>query len=210
MRTDDLIAVLSQDARPVLPTPERALAAPLLLAAAVAVGASLSILGLRDDVWEALAGGWFGAKLALAAALGAVGVALTLRSAAPGRLLSLWPAVMVAGALALLVGADIVLLGPEDAAERALGDNALKCLFFVPTLSIAPLVALLWALREGAATRPALTGALAGLTAGGIGAFAYGVHCTDDSPLFLAVWYAAAIALVMAAGALAGSRALRW
>ncbi|OYZ89891.1 MAG: hypothetical protein B7Y01_03290, partial [Xanthobacter sp. 17-67-6] len=35
-------------------------------------------------------------------------------------------------------------------------------------------------------------------------------HCPDDSPLFVAVWYCSAIAIVVGAGYLMGARVLRW
>ena len=38
----------------------------------------------------------------------------------------------------------------------------------------------------------------------------YATNCTDDSPLFVAFWYSLATLIVMAAGALAGRRLLRW
>jgi hypothetical protein len=38
----------------------------------------------------------------------------------------------------------------------------------------------------------------------------YGLHCSDDSPLFVVAWYGLAMLLVGAAGALAGHRLLRW
>ena len=81
---------------------------------------------------------------------------------------------------------------------------------FIPILSLAPLAIFLAVLREGASTRPVSTGALAGLLAGGIGAFFYAAHCPDDSPLFVASWYTIAIAAVTGMGALGGARWLRW
>jgi hypothetical protein len=54
-----------------------------------------------------------------------------------------------------------------------------------------------------------LTGAVAGLIAGGIAATFYAAHCVDDSPLFVATWYTLALALVTLAGALAGRWVLR-
>ena len=68
----------------------------------------------------------------------------------------------------------------------------------------------LWALRRGASTRPALAGAVAGLLSGGAAAAIYAVHCTEDSPLFYAVWYSLAILAVTGLGAALGSRVLRW
>jgi hypothetical protein len=65
-------------------------------------------------------------------------------------------------------------------------------------------------LRHGAPTRPGLTGAVAGLLAGGFGAAIYAAYCVEDSPFFMAAWYTLAIAGVAIAGALAGTRLLRW
>jgi hypothetical protein len=69
---------------------------------------------------------------------------------------------------------------------------------------------MLHAVRQSAPLRPALAGGAAGLLAGAVGAFAYGLHCTDDSPMFLALWYLAGISLVALAGAGLGRRVLRW
>ena len=57
---------------------------------------------------------------------------------------------------------------------------------------------------------PGLSGALAGLLAGGVGAARYAIHCTEDSPLFYATWYGIAILLATGIGAVAGRRVLRW
>lgn len=69
---------------------------------------------------------------------------------------------------------------------------------------------MLAALRDGAPSRPRLAAALAGLLAGGIGATFYATHCIDDSPLFVAVWYGAGIAIMAALGSVLGGRLLRW
>ena len=45
---------------------------------------------------------------------------------------------------------------------------------------------------------------------GGIAATFYAAHCPDDSPLFVAVWYPLAIAILTGLGALAGRFSLRW
>ena len=47
-------------------------------------------------------------------------------------------------------------------------------------------------------------------SASGLAAALYAAHCTDDSPLFVVVWYSAAIALVTMIGALIGPRVLRY
>jgi hypothetical protein len=80
----------------------------------------------------------------------------------------------------------------------------------IPLLSLAPLAALLAALRSAAPQSPARAGAAAGLLAAASGATLYAFHCFDDSPLFVATWYVLAAALVVLLGALLGRRLLRW
>ncbi len=93
---------------------------------------------------------------------------------------------------------------------RLVGNNWRTCLIAIPLMSLPLLAAALLGLRHGAPTRPAATGAIAGLLSAGLAATLYASHCTDDSPLFVVTWYTTATALVTAIGALAGSRVLRF
>ncbi len=61
-----------------------------------------------------------------------------------------------------------------------------------------------------APTRTALTGAAAGLLAGGASATICGLHCDENTASFVAVWYSLGIAFTVITGAIVGSRALRW
>ena len=70
--------------------------------------------------------------------------------------------------------------------------------------------ALIYAMRSGAPQHPALSGALAGAAAAGVAATLYAANCPDDSPLFVATWYPLATLIVVAVGAIAGDRYLRW
>ena len=83
-----------------------------------------------------------------------------------------------------------------------MGQSNGQCVAFISLMSLPLLAASLWALRRGASTRPALSGALAGLLSGGAAAAVYAVHCTEDSPLFYAFWYVLAILGATALGAL--------
>ena len=74
-----------------------------------------------------------------------------------------------------------------------MGSSNGQCLFFIGVMALPLLAGTLWALRRGASTRPGLSGALAGLLSGGAAAVVYSMHCTEDSPLFYAVWYVLAI-----------------
>ena len=93
---------------------------------------------------------------------------------------------------------------------RAIGSNSVACVLSITFLSLAPLAATFHALRRGAPLRPGLAGAAAGLLASALAATLYAAHCPDNSPLFGAIWYTSAMALVACAGAFAGRRWLRW
>jgi hypothetical protein len=92
----------------------------------------------------------------------------------------------------------------------AVGSNAAICLTAIPLLSLPLLAAAVVGLRQGAPTRPGTTGAVAGLMAGSLAAALYATHCTDDSPLFVALWYGIALAMVTLAGWVSGRIWLRW
>ena len=64
--------------------------------------------------------------------------------------------------------------------------------------------------HEARRTRPRLAGAVCGLVAAGIAATFYALHCDDDSPLFVAVWYTLGIGIVTTMSAVIGGRVLRW
>jgi hypothetical protein len=213
MKTDDLIRTLAADApsaRGVRSVPLVAIA--LMAGLAISISAFAAWIGPRWDVAEAATTLRF-----LLKPLEMIGLAV-LAAFALTRLME--PGVNARSALAaisivpLFVAAAVageLLITPSGTwAARLVGDNALKCLVLIPFLSLAPLAALIVAMRRGAPTRPALTGAIAGLTAGALGGLLYATHCPDDSPLFVAVWYSLAIAGVAAVGALIGARLLRW
>ena len=113
-------------------------------------------------------------------------------------------------ALALGIGWELVTSPAYTWSTRAIGSNSRLCVTSIIALSIAPLTALLMALRVGAPRSPATAGAAAGLLAGGLAATLYAIHCPDDSPLFVALWYAPVVVVIALAGAIIGHRLLRW
>jgi hypothetical protein len=88
--------------------------------------------------------------------------------------------------------------------------NGLMCLANIIFLSLVPLTAVVYALRQGAPMSPAVTGAAAGLLAGAVGGYGFSMHCMDDSPLFVAIWYTLAIGLMALTGLMVGRYWLRW
>lgn len=213
MRTDDLVRGLVADNSTRTMPPSAALCCALVPASLVAAVLLLATLGVRPHFVGLLTSDpRFAFKIVFAGLLAAAACILASRLARPGADPSR-AALLLASVPILLAAADLAELVTVPAADwgrKLVGSNALVCLVSIPLLAAAPLAATLLALRHGAPENPALTGASAGLLSGGIGAALYAAHCTDDSPLFVSVWYTLAIGIVVLLGAWCGSRCLRW
>jgi hypothetical protein len=151
-------------------------------------------------------------KLAYAAALAVSAGWLTLRLARPvARLTAPLRAVVAVLTVMALLGALAWATTPAPLRQAALtGDSWRACPLTVALLAAPALAGLLWALRGLAPTRPGAAGAAAGLLAGALAAAGYALACTEDSTLFIALWYTAGIAISGLVGALLGPRVLRW
>ena len=212
MRTDNLITALAADAPSVAKPIGRTLWLAVAAGALVAAALFYFEIGFRLDLATAVATPRFLFKWLLTLTLVASAMGLVLHVARPGSVPAAWlTALAVAPALLIVATIGELLVVPSSEwTNRLIGANAPACVVLIPILSAAPLVALIWALRQGAPTCPMLAGATAGLAAAGIGAFLYASHCQDDSPLFLLAWYVLGTAIVALIGALLGARYLRW
>jgi hypothetical protein len=212
MRTEDLIEAIARDATAPRPWLAGRLAAALIAGGAISYALLTLDLGVRPDIASALLTWRFTLKVAVAAlSLSAAYWAATRLARPETTMRDVAIALAAAPAvLALATAYELMTLPAAEWSARAIGSNARICLASVPLLSLAPLAAMLAALRAGAPRSATFAGAVAGLVAGGVGATLYAMHCIDDSPLFVALWYSLAVALVALAGAVLGGRLLRW
>jgi hypothetical protein len=212
MKTDDLIRALAADHAPRGASLAWGLTRGALLGFAIAAALFAMILGPRPDLVEAFGEPRFAFKVLMALVLAGSSFMLSLQLARPAHRTKPWSLVLAAVPvlLALAVLVELSVLPSAEWAEELTGSNATLCLASIPLLALPILVATLLILRQGAPLRPGITGAVAGLFAGGLGATLYATHCIDDSPLFVAAWYSLAIAVVAIVGALAGHKLLRW
>jgi hypothetical protein len=212
MNTEQLIRTLASD------QPGRLLSLGARFAAALAVGVAVATalfglaLGARPDIAAAAGTVPFVFKFVVTLTLAAAAAGLVLRLARPEAEGGAWMPALLLGLTLLGIGIVLELATVPQSAwwPRLIGSNSGLCLVSIPLLAAPILAATFAALRQGAPTKPARAGAIAGLLAGSLGAVLYAAHCIDDSPLFVATWYGAAIALVTLIGALVGTRLLRW
>jgi len=212
MKTGDLIRALTSDLAAPGPSIETRFVVAILPGVLLAFALFAITLGPRPDLVLVAGDVRFLFKFVvtlLLALCSAILVWRLVRPGAPARLqmmaLAVVPVVLVIGVLM-----EMVVLPPPSWGARLVGSNGLVCLLSIPLFALPMLIAEILALRQGAPTRPALTGAIAGLFAGGVAAAIYAAHCPDDSPLFVALWYSLGIMIVALLGSLAGRLALRW
>jgi hypothetical protein len=212
MKTSELIAVLAQS-EPVRPAaPARRLMPAALIGAAVALALLLVTLGLQP-LAPAMRASWFWMKAGYGLAAALAGALLLVPLARPGaRLGAAWLAVLAVAVLAISMMAmhQAMRAAPGQEAALWLGWSWRVCSLRIAGLAVPIWLALILALRRLAPTRLALTGAAAGLMAGGLAAAVYGLWCEESAAPFVAVWYSAGVAIAALAGALAGRRLLRW
>jgi len=212
MKTDQLIARLA--AGPTLPgaSPARQLMLAAAAACLVTAAAMLLSIGPRPDFAAAAATWRFDLKFVVSLTLAGTALLLLRRAVYPEGLehAPLWTIFAAPAILLAAAGIELSLVPASHWGVTAVGTNWWHCLTLVPLFGIVPLGLALWAMRQGAPTRPVLSGFLAGLFAGGIAAAFYAANCTDDSPLFVASWYPVGILGLGLAGALLGRKVLRW
>jgi|KBSMisStandDraft_5_1062788.scaffolds.fasta_scaffold53422_4 hypothetical protein len=212
MRTDDLIGQLSANLEPV-----KRGAMARLLAGAIVIGVAgsavvmLGMLGLRHDFSSAMMSFGMWTKLAYTLAIAVFGFLLVERAGRPGAEMSKPALLLALPVLAIILLAILQMSAPgADMPKLVMGRSSRVCATNVLIVALPTLAATFWALRRLAPTRLTLAGALAGLFAGGAGAFVYCFHCTESTAPFIAIWYSLGIALTTALGALLGRRFLRW
>jgi hypothetical protein len=211
MKTEQLIEMLARDAGP---APASGLAQRIvpMLALGLALPIALAML-----VWGPVPGAMWATpapwvKLGYTLALAAVGWVLVDRLARPGARATsgVRTLTIVLLSMAGLGLAGFVLDDPALRMRAWMGHSWSTCplnvlLFGLPGLALA-----FWVLRAAAPTRPRAAGAAAGLLAGALAAAGYSLACNEGATSFIATWYTLGVAGVVALGAAAGPRLLRW
>lgn len=203
--------LLVDDLQPVKPMRwQRGLIAPLALALACSL-LIVSLTGARPDL---LAGNLHpifllrGGLLLLLASVSGVTL-MAMASPGVGNHGHAWKIALAAAMLVPLAALVMTLSGqPVDA--FAYTRSGLQCLGYSMATAFVTAAPMVQWLRKGAPVSPERAGWLTGLSAGGLGAFAYGFHCPFNSLTYIAVWYGLAVAASALAGRLIVPHLIRW
>jgi hypothetical protein len=194
MKTDDLIKAMVADTASVSPPISRTVWLALIAGVALAAAEFYGLLNVRSDFGYAITHEpRFIFKFIFTLGLALPALLLVQRLARPDGDAG-WAKVLLAlpiVALAIAVALEMNAVPREQWEVSALGTMPGACMKYIPMLSVAPFIAVLYALRNGAPSSPMAAGAAAGLLAATIGAALYATFCVDDSPMFLAIWYVA-------------------
>jgi hypothetical protein len=213
VKTDDLVSMLSTGTEPVDP---KRVAWRYLIAVGGGSLAALALMALTLKVNPALpqelSEPMFWVRETFCASLGMIGIVGITRLARPGRPLGSIPVGIALPVLAMWALAALILLTAPSPSRAHLifGGTARVCPFLIAMMATPPFFALVWALRGLAPTRLRLTGGIAGLAAGSIGALAYSLHCPELAAPFIGIWYLLGITICATLGVWAGPRLLRW
>jgi hypothetical protein len=203
--TDDLIHSLSghagdkgNDAASL----RRFLLGALFLSFAAATALVWTVFGFRDDFAAMAQAQPFLFKVSGAIVLAAGAFLLVRRAILPGSG-PLNALLLIPGTLPFLLFA---VIDPSSADTL----SSFWCSLDIALLSVPAFGLILAAMRKGAPTSPARSGAVAGLLAGSVASAAHALACHNDHGVSVLLWYGLAIIVLSGVGALIGRRVLHW
>ena len=213
MKTDELVTLLATGS--VAVETHVAIRRYAVAVASGLIGAALlmlSLLKVRADLAEAALLPLFWLKIGFVASLMVAALFATVRLSRPGARTGSLPVAMATPIVLMWAAAAVVLYAAEPAARSALflGQTWQSCPLLIALLSAPALVALIWAMKGLAPTRPRLAGFAAGLLSGAMAALVYCLHCPELEAPFIGSWYLLGMLIPAGAGAWLGETLLRW
>ena len=208
MTTDDVVAALVRDLKPVAPLP-----APGVrvwqwgLVAAVSGGVVVAAFGLRPDIAGAAGTLSFQAHIVFLGLLTVLAGGAALVLAIPGERLSQVRRsgpVGLAIALGAWLVAELALAVAHSSAAWAL-DSGWGCVAKAMTMAAVPGAALVLMVGRGASVDPRRAVTYAALAAAGVGALGAELTCPKTEALHLLVWHFGPLVVLTVVAMLAGA-----
>lgn len=170
---------------------------PLLMAAAITT-AMLAVValtkGVRADVMAGHPDAMFLIRSGMLLLLGGgtAHAVLGMASPAVGKVQMSWQMALAAAFLFPIAALIVAMTGDMGNSTTAMYSVG-QCLMFSAFGAVATAVPMILHLRRGAPTSPARAGWLVRIASGGLGAFAYSLHCPFNSIVYIGLWYTLAV-----------------
>ena len=157
MKTDDLINMLAKDAR-VRIRFGRVFMIALAIGVVISAALLISTIGIRRNMAEMIETPRVLFKLGTTLLIAVTATRLAFRIGKPGLSLRSAALTLILPLVVLIAGiaTELFVVPQAEWAASMEGHFSAFCLFFVPTLSIAPLAAILYSVRQGAPENPGM------------------------------------------------------
>ncbi|RXZ32360.1 DUF1109 domain-containing protein [Oxalobacteraceae bacterium CAVE-383] len=213
MKTHELVSMLAAGVEASDPlTLEKRFGLALSLSLLGTIALLVTVYGIRSDMPQMLVTPMFWIKLLFPLAM--LGAALQLAASLSrpgGRAGFAWIGLGLPLATIWIAGALYVAAAPSELRlGLVLGRSWRVCVINIVLLSMPTFIAMFWAIKGLAPTRPGRVGALAGLVAGAQGVLIYTLYCTEMAVPFWGIWYALGMLAPTVAGGFLGRRLLHW
>jgi hypothetical protein len=194
--------------KPVNKTLTLALSAAITVAA---IGLIVWFQGIRADVVAGRPSEMFLIRSGVLLLLGGATAHAVTSMASPsvGRGQNGWQMALAAAVLFPLSALIVATTGDIGPALSAM-NSGLRCMAYSLIGGLATAVPMVFMLRKGAPTYPERAGWLTGIAAGGLGAFAYNLHCPFNNIVYIGLWYSLALVICALVGRLVVPHLIRW
>lgn len=187
---------------------------PLATAAAIttAMIAIVALLrGIRPDVLAGNPDAMFLIRSGILLLLGGGTAHAVLGMASPsiGKAHMNWQMALAVALLFPVVALIVALTGDMETALSKMYTVG-QCLMFSFIGGVATAAPMILHLRRGAPSSLTRAGWLVGLASGGLGAFAYNIHCPFNNVVYIGIWYTLAVGICAVVGRLVVPRLIRW
>lgn len=205
------ISALVQELEPVKPLRPHI---PLLISALTTIVAVVVVIwsqGMRADLSAGKPDEMFLIRAGVLLLLGGATAhsVTSMASPAVGRSQNGWKMALAAAVLFPLAAIIVATTGDVGLALKAM-DSGMRCMGYSLVGGLATAVPMIIWLRKGAPTSPERAGWLTGLASGGLGAFAYNIHCPFNNVVYIGVWYSLALMICAVLGRIIVPRLIRW
>lgn len=213
MKTSEFVSMLATGIVPTHPHfVARRFAAALFFGLSGAACLVVALYGVRGDMPQMLTTPLFWLKVAFPLAVVGASLFIAMQLSRPGAGTAFaWFTLAVPLVLIWVIALVVIVAAPPALRlQLVLGSTWQVCTFNISVLSVPTFIAVFWAMKGLAPTRPVIAGAAAGLLSGAQAVLVYTLYCVEMTVPFWGVWYVLGMMAPTVVGGVLGPRFLRW